>query len=44
MIFLTAAAAFGFVGLASAIEDRHVAAIHNFAWCLAHCFFPKFPQ
>ena len=48
MIILSSAAAFGFVGLVSIIRDRHVAAFHNFIWCLVllflHFFFPQFPQ
>ena len=48
MIFLSSAAAFGFIGFISILRDRHTTAIVNFSWCLvllfSYCFFPRFPQ
>ena len=48
MIFLTAAAAFGIVGLVAIIRDRYIAAIHDFLWCFAllvsYYLYPHFPS
>lgn len=34
MIFLSSAAAFGFIGLISIVRKRHASALRNFLWCL----------
>ena len=46
MIFLSSAAAFGFIGLVSIVMERRATAFHNFIWCLAllliYFVFPQF--
>jgi len=48
MVFLSSAAAFGFIGFVSILRERHATAFHNFIWCVVllffHFFFPGFPQ